>query len=342
MDAKSHAGSDWNHCQWCGSANFIITHVFVCSRDGRIVTGLGGMKRNDLFRRMSFHSRLNRKVAFAMTIAVIVFFAAVWMAGGSLASPHRQPVGNIPADLNAQEIRFPSQSGSTISGWSAPKQNGKGTVILLHGIRSTRLSMVERARFLSHAGYGTLLIDLQAHGESTGQQITFGYLESRDTAAAVDFLRRPNPTENIAIIGVSLGGAAALLATPPLEVNALVLESVYPTIEEATANRLAMRLGSWAKALTPLLTLQLKPRLGIGRENLCPIEHVKESRTPKLIIYGTTDRHTTVEESQRLVEAAMEPKESWAVQGAGHIDLHAYSRVEYEERVLLFLSKHLK
>ena len=38
----------------------------------------------------------------------------------------------------------------------------------------------------------------------------------------------------------------------------------------------------------------------------------------------------------------MEPKESWAIEGAGHIDLHAYSRAEYEERVLLFLSKHLK
>ncbi len=139
-----------------------------------------------------------------------------------------------------------------------------------------------------------------------------------------------------------MGGAAALLATPPLDVNALVLESVYPNIEEATANRLAMRLGGWAKALTPLLTLQLKPRLGIGQENLCPIEQVRVIRTPKLIIYGTTDRHTPVEESQRLIEAAAEPKESWAVQGAGHIDFHAYSRVEYEERVLSFLSEHLK
>jgi pimeloyl-ACP methyl ester carboxylesterase len=190
-----------------------------------------------------------------MTIAVIAFLAAVWMAGGILASPHRQPVGKIPVDLNGQDIKLSSQSGSDLSGWWAPKQEGKGTVILLHGVRSTRLSMVERARFLSHAGYGTLLIDLQAHGESTGQHITFGYLESRDAAAAVNFLRRHNPTENIAIIGVSLGGAAALLATPPLEVNALVLESVYPTLEEATANRLAIRLGRWAKALTPLLTL---------------------------------------------------------------------------------------
>jgi uncharacterized protein len=287
---------------------------------------------------------MNRRIAIAlaMTIAVTAFFTAVWIAGGDLSSPHRQAVGKIPAALNGKDIQFSSQSGSTMSGWWAPKQNGKGTVILLHGVRSTRLSMLDRASFLSNAGYGTLLIDFQAHGESTGQHITFGYLESRDAAAAVNFLRNQNPTEKIAIIGVSLGGAAALLATPPLDVNALVLESVYPTIDEATANRLAMRLGAWGKVLTPLLTLQLKPRLGIGRENLCPIEQIKKIRTPKLIIFGTTDRHTLPEESQRLIEAAAEPKESWAVQGAGHIDFHAHSREEYEERVLSFLEKQIK
>src|SRR5262245_19680800 len=285
---------------------------------------------------------MNQRVAIAISIVVTIFFAAVWIAGGILASPHRQPAGKIPSDLNGQEIKFSSGSGSTLNGWWALKQNGKGTVILLHRVRANRLSMLDRARFLSKAGYGTLLFDLQSHGESTGQQITFGYLESRDAAAAVDFLRGKNPSEKIAIIGVSLGGAATLLATPPLDVNAMVLESVYPTIEEATANRLAMRLGAWAKVMTPLLTLQLKPRLGIGPEKLHPIEQVRAIRTPKLIIFGTADRHTLFEESQRLVEAAAEPKESWAVQGAGHVDLHAHSRTEYEERVLSFLSKHMK
>jgi alpha/beta superfamily hydrolase len=50
----------------------------------------------------------------------------------------------------------------------------------MHGVRANRLSMVERARFLSYAGYSVLLFDFQGHGESTGQHITFGYLESKD------------------------------------------------------------------------------------------------------------------------------------------------------------------
>jgi fermentation-respiration switch protein FrsA (DUF1100 family) len=91
-----------------------------------------------------------------------------------------------------------------------------------------------------------------------------------------------------------------------------------------------------------MLTAQPHPRLGIGPEQLHPIERVGEIGTPKLMMFGTEDRQTRLEESQRLVEAAAEPKESWAVAGAGHIDLHQYSRAEYEERVQSFLSRSLR
>jgi alpha/beta superfamily hydrolase len=91
--------------------------------------------------------------------------------------------------------------------------------------------MVERARFLRRAGYSVLLIDFQATGETTGEHITFGWKESRDVLAAIDFVRQTDPITPVAIIGSSLGGVAALLATPPLKIGALVLEEVYPTIE---------------------------------------------------------------------------------------------------------------
>ncbi len=54
-----------------------------------------------------------------------------------------------------------------------------------------------------------------------------------------------------------MGGAAAILASPPLQADAFVLEMVYPTIDDAVTNRLTMRLGSWARVWTPLLVLQL-------------------------------------------------------------------------------------
>jgi pimeloyl-ACP methyl ester carboxylesterase len=76
---------------------------------------------------------------------------------------------------------------------------------------------------LLHAhGFAVLLFDFQAHGESPGRRITFGHLEAMDAAAALDFLEQRLPRERVGAIGASLGGAAAVLADPPLRVDALV------------------------------------------------------------------------------------------------------------------------
>jgi len=111
--------------------------------------------------------------------------------------------------------------------------------------------MLGRARFLTRAGYSTLLIDFQATGESPGEAITFGWRERFDVLASVRYLNARLPGEPVGIVAVSLGGAATLLATPLLEIRAAVLEAVYPSIERAVANRLRMRLGALGPAVSP-------------------------------------------------------------------------------------------
>ena len=272
---------------------------------------------------------------------LLIFFVGTWLAGSVLSASANQPVGNLPSDLAGSPVKFPSASGATIHGWFIPGKKGVA-IILMHGVRANRLSMLDRARFLSHADYSVLLFDFQAHGESTGEHITFGYLESMDAQAAVSFLRSRAPDEKIGAIGVSLGGAAALLSSPPLEVDAVVLEMVYPTIDQAISNRLTMRLGGWASSLTPLLSWQFKPRLGVDAESLRPIDHIGKISPPKLLIVGAEDQHTTLEESRRLFDAASEPKELWVVNGARHVDLYPLTKKEYEQHVVGFFGKYLR
>jgi len=275
-------------------------------------------------------------------LLLIVSLATILIAGSALSAPAPQHVGDLPADLNGSSVEFQSNSGSTIHGWYIPGQHGAGAIVLMHGVRSNRLSMVERARFLSHEGYSVLLFDFQAHGESPGDHITFGYLESEDAKAAIDFVRNAAPGERIGVIGESMGGAASLLATPPLNVNSMVIEMVYPTINDAVADRLTAHLGGWARVLSPLLLVQLKPRLGIGADNLRPIDHVGKLTMPKLFIAGADDQHTTLAESRKIFEMASEPKEFWIVPGAAHVDLHNAARVEYEQRVVNFFKRTLR
>ena len=286
--------------------------------------------------------KIKRAVVIASITLALLIFISVWIVGGLLAAPANEPVGNLPSDLRGESVQFPSESGSTIHGWLISGRKRGGAVVLMHGLHGNRTSMLDRARFLSHTGYTVLLFDFQAHGESPGKHITFGYLESRDARAAVSFLRARAPGEPIGVIGVSMGAAAALLAAPPLEADALVLEMVYPTIDQAIDDRLQMRFGKPGSALAPLLSWQIRPRLGISTTDLRPIDKVGGIHAPKLFIAGANDEDTRIEESRAIFAAAAEPKELWVVNGAKHEDLLPVAGQEYQRRILLFFERYLR
>jgi fermentation-respiration switch protein FrsA (DUF1100 family) len=202
--------------------------------------------------------------------------------------------------------------------------------------------MTSRARFLSRHGYSVLLFDFQAHGESEGSSITFGYLEASDARSAVAFVNDLLPGEAVGIIGTSLGGAACVLGSEPLDVSAMVLESVYPDVNSAVKNRLRIRFGTIGPWLSPLLIGQLRPGLGIDPEVLRPVDGIGSVRCPVLLMSGTEDRRTTLDDSARLYAAAPGPKTFWPVPGASHVDLHRFAEDEYEKRVTAFFQKYLE
>ena len=282
---------------------------------------------------------MNRKLLFALAAILLMIGIAVPFAiGWVLAAPVQISVGKAPSDLGAETVEFESDSGAIVKGWWCPTVNSRGVVLLLPGIRANRLSMVDRARFLRRSDYSILLIDFQATGETKGDHITFGWKESRDALAAVDFIHHVDPSARIAIIGSSLGGVATLLATPPLKVDALVLEAVYPTIEIATRNRMENYLGAFGRMLTPLLLGQLQLRLGVSASQLHPIDHIAEVDCPVLIMSGENDRNTRPADTQKLFERARFAKQLWFVPSAGHVDLHQAAPHEYETRILAFLA----
>jgi len=293
---------------------------------------------------MSLRSRWRSwiKVAALSVLAGIVAVLAVpYHLATLLAQPLQHPIGPPPEHIPLASIEFPSKSGHLLRGWFA-RGSGRGGVLLLHGVRSDRRSMLSRAGFLHGDGYSVMLIDLQAHGESEGEWITFGHLESLDAASAVALFRQQIPNEPIGVIGTSLGGAACVLGEEPLDVDALILEAVYPDVGTAIRNRLGLRLGAPGVWMEPVLTVQIKPRLGIDESSLRPVESITGIRAPVLIVAGEKDRRTTIEDSRRLFRAAPEPKEFWAVPGAAHVDFHRFSPAEYEARVLGFLLSHMR
>jgi alpha-beta hydrolase superfamily lysophospholipase len=263
--------------------------------------------------------------------------------GDAMTRPALRPAGAPPPALQAEPVRFETSTGGTVAGWFASGQPGRGAVLLLHGVRGSRHAMLARALFLHRLGLATLAIDLPGHGESPAPHITFGANESHAVVSALPWLARRCPGERIGAIGVSLGAASLVLARPDPAPAAVVLESMYPTIEEAVADRLALHAGAPAAMLAPALLWQMPWRLGIRADQLHPIDALAALRSPLLVAAGDIDRHTTRAETERVFAAARaNDKSLWIVPGAAHVDLHTFAVADYERRVGGFLQDRLR
>jgi alpha-beta hydrolase superfamily lysophospholipase len=274
--------------------------------------------------------------AFAL---ILLIAAGSWGFATLLVGPTNHRVV-LPADFPAQRVDIPGDGHAVAGSWR--DLGGESPVVLLlHGLRGDRASMVPRARVLLDAGLSVLLIDSQAHGETPGEIITLGWRESLDVHAARDWIRAQAPGRRVGVIGSSLGGAAVLLGDQPAGFDAVVLEATYPRLGRALDNRIGIRAGWSAKLLAPLLLIQIRPRLGVTPDQLEPIRNIAALGAPVLIVGGSRDAHTTEEETRELFAAATEPKALWIVEGASHQDFARFDRTGYEANVVAFLRRNL-
>ena len=111
----------------------------------------------------------------------------------------------------------------------------KGTIILLHGIRSRKEQYLELSNYLSLRGYNTVALDLRAHGSSEGVHCTFGVKEKRDVASLIDELYSLGLENNLGVWGQSLGGAVAIQSTAfDDRIQFAIVESTFTNLKTGT------------------------------------------------------------------------------------------------------------
>ncbi len=264
----------------------------------------------------------------------------------ALISPRRRPVASSPAErgLSFEPVTFISTDGLHLAGWYIPSHNG-ATIILCHGLGANRLDMLPQAVLLAEHGYGSLLFDFRAHGESEGEMVTYGYAETDDVLAAVDYLlARPDvDPQRIGILGGSLGAATAIRAAArSTHLKAVVAESAFTSLEDEVASSFKVFSGLPAFPFAPLTVAFAQRQTGLRISEVRPIDDIP-SIAPwhVFIIHGTDDDMIPAEQGLRLYEAAGEPKELWMVDMMGHGSALGIFPDEYEGRVISFFDQSL-
>ncbi len=290
---------------------------------------------------------IKKKVlGWAAVFAVCGFlgFAGIsYYFAGQFIAPAPCAIGNAPQEFPfpIHNVSFTTDDGLTLKGWYSPDEKNRTAIILLHGHRGNRWQMYDTAKMFRRAGYGVLLYDARATGESDGKAISVGYYETADLLAAVRYLRQQG-VARIACLGQSQGGATILLASTRLDgVRCVIAQSSYDTICRAIDRRYRayFHIPGWLGG--SLMMFFAEQKLGVEAEQISPLREIANLHIPVFIIAGSQDTRTWASDTRELFAAANQPKELWMIEGAGHEDLYALHPEEYEKRVLEFLKKYL-
>lgn len=160
-------------------------------------------------------------ICIGVTIALFGAFAGFQEVNNALYPARNVFCCDTPANagIDYEEVSLVTSDGLMLVGWylMSAQPTEERALILAHGLGGNRVSMWDVGFALHEAGYGVLLLELRAHGESEGQVFTRGWL---DIQAAADWLEMRG-VEAIGAYGFSLGAVMAIQAaasTPTIDV----------------------------------------------------------------------------------------------------------------------------
>ena len=274
-------------------------------------------------------------LAVVTIVTVTVIEARYYRHGLSLVHPARKPVTDAEharTHTFAEAVSFETSDGVKLRGDYVPSKNGI-VVVMCHGLFENRMHFLFEAEMLTRHGYGALFFDWRAHGDSDGALSTWGYLEQLDLESAITFAVSREDAK-IVTLGFSIGATAVYLeATHDPRVRAIIIEAIWPTIEEEMRDKMST-LGFVSYEPT-VMAMQ---RAGLDFSKVRPIDHAAQlGARPKLFVTGSADTDTSVAIMQRVVDATPEPKQLWVVPGARHGTYTVTAPVEYERVVIDFL-----
>ena len=255
------------------------------------------------------------------------------------AHPDRIPVCcTDPADygLAYEDVSIESADGAVLRGWYIRSRNG-AAVVLAHGIGGNRMAVLEQGAFLAQEGYGALLLDLRAHGESGGDAVTFG---GEDIRAAVEWLEsQPDVGGKIGAAGYSLGGLQALQAAAGMpRIAAVLADGAAPNVFADTPA--PDRVPRWLDLPFQWVTFQVWAVLGVTGP--MPLTEAIQKISPRpilLIAGGASDYETAMQAG--FLRAAGEGGSLWEIPGAGHNGGWALQTEEYKRRMAGFFNQAL-
>ncbi len=241
-------------------------------------------------------------------------------------------------------VAFSSQGRQLVGIWHTSRS--KKIVLLCHGFTGSKVEskriFVETGRIFSAESIDAFRFDFFGSGDSAGEfadsSISTNLVNLQDAVAWA----RQQGYEKIAVLGLSMGGAAAILSAADLPIDALVTWSAVPDMRKLFSSLMP----NWQDKAHSTEMLEYEGWLihrGFWEDALrYDIQQAFTRLTlPKLVIQGTADSEVFIDGFHSFRDRALPPCDFMEIPGAGHTYQTPGHRRQVIRQSLIWLKRHL-
>lgn len=274
------------------------------------------------------------KAMITLTVLVVVLAS---IEVNRIAHPKRiLPPGNTLRKYNIpfQSVDLITDDGVRLSAWYTPPHNG-AVILLAHGYGDNRPEWIHA--LFARKGFGVISWDARAHGESSGEMSTIGYLEVLDAKAALEYVLAQPAVKHVGAWGGSMGAATLIRAAAQFpQIEAVFADSSYTSLDDEINYLVPYPL------INPLTKFIITTETGLNLDRVDPVNDIgKISPRPVYIVQGMADTVAPPDTGERLYNAAGEPRYLWEKENVSHMQMYLDNPRRYQRRMVDFFDEWL-
>lgn len=241
------------------------------------------------------------------------------------------------------EIKFRSEGNCYLYGWWIPSKNKISkpvpTIILVHGWGCNSDYMIPYIKKLYPYGYNLLTFDLRSHGNSDHVKYPNMLEFSYDIRSAVKFALKQNNlgTGNIGIIGLSIGGSAAIHAAA-YDNNIKTIVTVGAFAEPG--NVISQKFHRRKIPSFPfkwIIMNYFQYRMKAKFDQIAPLNNIQKTNANILLIHGNNDKVVPPEQGKMLKKAGNQDSvKLWILPDKGHSDCNDHE--DFWDKLIFFIN----